>query len=258
VRYFRAYRFAFDSPNWFANVGAVTLGLFTGAFIPLIGQMVAMGYLFDVIEAMHRQGNDRTYPDFRWDRFVPYLIRGAQTYLVQLLVSLPLILLAAVAYIVAFVLIVLAANDMVEPWEAILIVAGLFLVLLPIALLTSLVYVPLTLRAGLSQDLGLTWSWSFIKDYIGRMWWPTLLAELFLLVSTLVVTLIGLSCLIVGIYAVMGLPFIARFHLEYQLYEMYLGRGGTPIPLKEEPPPELPPMVLPVQEGIQALPPYQP
>jgi hypothetical protein len=92
--------------------------------------------------------------------------------------------------------------------------------------------VPLTLRIGLGQELGDTFSWSFIKDYARRMWKPTLATELFLLFSGLVVTFVGLAFCCVGVYAVMALPLFARHHLLYQLYELYLERGGTPIPLK--------------------------
>ena len=67
MRYLRAYRFPFDSPHWLANVGYVNLCVLSTLVVPMIGQMLALGYLCTVMEALHRQGDDRSYPNFRWD-----------------------------------------------------------------------------------------------------------------------------------------------------------------------------------------------
>src|SRR5207248_2740158 len=98
------------------------------------------------------------------------------------------------------------------------------------------VYVPLMMRIALSQELGTAFSWTFIRDYIGRMWWPTVKAELFLLFGSTVVTALGLLLCFVGIYPASALTIMARYHVLCQLYEMYLARGGMTIPLKEEVP----------------------
>jgi Protein of unknown function (DUF4013) len=237
VQYLRAYKFPFDSPQWFANVGFVTLCLLTTSVIPVVGQMLAVGYLYDVLEAMHHQASDRPYPDFRWERFVAYLVRGALIFLVQFLVMLPALAIFLIGFFAAMVVTIGSSPE--EP--NLVLFAGLYggtLVLAMVSsLFLSLLIVPLTLRVGLSQDLGQTFSWSFIKDYARRVWGPTLQAELFLLVSTLVVTLAGLALCCFGVYAVMALPLFARIHLNYQLYELYLERGGTPIPLQREPRP---------------------
>jgi hypothetical protein len=39
----------------------------------------------------------------------------------------------------------------------------------------------------------------------------------------------------VGVYPAAALVLFAQFHCNYQLYEMYLERGGIPIPLKTVP-----------------------
>jgi hypothetical protein len=239
VHYLRSYRFPFDSPHWFANVGFATLCIISTGVIPLIGQMLAIGYLFEVVEAMHRQGDDRSYPDFSWERFVPYLVRGAQVVLVQFLASLPCTFVLTVAFAGGFIFAL--AGSGAEPDLVMLgvVIGVLILASLLAGLLMFVVLVPLTLRVGLSQDLSATWSLSFIKDYVSRMWWPTMLVALFVLFSSTVVMLAGLAVCCVGYYAVAALPMFAQYHLYYQLYEMYLARGGMPIRLKEEEPPPL-------------------
>jgi hypothetical protein len=260
VRYFRAYRFMFDSPNWFANVGLVTLGILSTAVVPLVGQLVALGYLFEVVEAMHRQGHDRSYPDFTWDRFVPYLVRGVHVFLIQFVASFPTIVLGIGAYVGIIAYLVSSGPAGPDPLELGAIVGGCFVAFLLLSLMMTLLVTPLMLRAGLSQNLAIIFSPAFVVDYFRRMWWPTLKAELFLSVSGLVVTVAGALCFCIGMYAGVALALIARCHMQYQLYQLYLERGGTSIPLKEEPRPlpvegyQEPPVVMPVghEEGIRA------
>jgi hypothetical protein len=235
MHYLRAYRFMFDSPNWLANVGFVTLCV---VVIPVIGPMVAWGYLFAVVEAMHRQGHDRGYPDFTWDQFVPYLVRGAQAFLVQFLATLPVQVLISGGVVVGFIAVVASsAPAPPDPLLLLAVIGGVVIMSLLVGLVLNTLTTPLLLRVGLSQDLKATLSWTFFTDFLRRMWWPTLKAEVFLMLSGLAVMVAGLAVVIVGFYLVAALPTIARYHVYYQLYEEYLARGGSPIPLKEEPPP---------------------
>jgi hypothetical protein len=234
VRYLRAFRFPFDSPNWLANMGFVTLCLLSTAIIPIVGAMLIFGYLFEVVEALHRQGDDRTYPDFRWERFVEYLVRGAQVFLVQFAVGLLECVVFGVAVAVAIVAVVATMSGEPDPVVVIAVMAGLVLLALALGVLMSIVVLPLTLRIGLTQDLGTTFSWSFIKDYARRMAWPTVGAELVLLLGSVLLQIVGLALCFVGIYPAAALTMFARFHIYYQLYELYLERGGMTIPLKAE------------------------
>jgi Protein of unknown function (DUF4013) len=236
VRCLRAYRFPYDNPNWFANVGFVTLCLFSTGFVPIIGQLIAIGYLFDVVEAMHRQGDDHSYPDFQWDRFVPYLARGGMVFLVQILLSMPLMAFMMAGLVGVMITAGVTSSDEPNP-VMIGVLLGIWLLVSCLAgVLTNLTLVPLTLRVGLSQDLASAFSWSFVKDFIARVWRPTLLAGIFLFFSQFVVTLVGFAMCCIGFYVVMALPVFAQYHLYFQLYELYLERGGTPIPLRNTSP----------------------
>jgi hypothetical protein len=234
VRYLRAFQYPFDSPNWLANVGFVTVCLLSTAIIPIVGAMLIIGYLFEVVEAMHRQRDDRTYPDFRWERFVEYLVRGAQVFLVQFAVGLLECVVYGVAVVIAIIAVLATMTDESNLVVLIAVIVGLVLMALVLGVLMSIVVVPLTLRIGLTQDLGNTFSWSFIKDYARRMAWPTVGAELVLLIGSVVLQIVGLAMCFVGVYPAAALTMFARFHIYYQLYELYLERGGMTIPLKGE------------------------
>src|SRR5262245_27051671 len=86
MRYFRSYQFLFDSPNWFANL---MLGLVC-QMIPVVGPLVLLGYQYEMIEELHLSRGQR-YPDFTFNRFMPYMIRGMWPFIVQMCVTMPLV-----------------------------------------------------------------------------------------------------------------------------------------------------------------------
>jgi len=227
MRYFGAYRFLFESPKWVNHllIGAVC------QFIPIVGQLVLMGYVYSVIEAKHRHGQDQ-FPDFDFNQLGAYLVRGVWPFLVSLVAALPVILLTG-AGILVFVLSGVAADRADDP--PILMIA-IMMVGIPVFVLLILglqaVLLPMTLRAGLSQDFGSAFSMTFIRDFVGRVWKELLLSMLFLIISAPFVVLAGLLMLFVGVYAAAVVLVFAKIHLQYQLYELYLQRGGTPFPLK--------------------------
>ena len=99
----------------------------------------------------------------------------------------------------------------------------------------SLVSIPLTLRAGLQQDFAAAFSLDYVKQFVGLMWREMILTSVFLIGTSVLLQFAGMLLCIVGIYPAMAIWMFASVHLHYQLYELYLQRGGTPIPLKDEP-----------------------
>jgi hypothetical protein len=234
MRYFQAYQFLFSSPKWFINL---LVGMLAPQ-VPVVGEMVQLGYEFDIIEAMHLHGEDR-YPDFDVNRLMNYLVRGAWPYLVQLIVLLPAVVLwtILVGGCVGGTMAALASSSNGGPDAGAVIIglgiAGVCLILLLATLLLSLlVLAPLVLRAGLCQDFMAAFSWQFVRDFAWRMWLEIILAAIFFVISATVLSTLGLLLCGVGILPATGLIQFAQCHLLHQLYEVYLKRGGTPIPLK--------------------------
>src|SRR5208283_1842191 len=96
MHYLDAFRVPFQSPKWVQNILLMAVCI----LIPVVGQIVLMGYMFVVIEALH-EGRKRPYPDLDFGRFVPYLTRGAWPFLVNLVVTLPFALVFMILYLVA-------------------------------------------------------------------------------------------------------------------------------------------------------------
>jgi hypothetical protein len=136
--------------------------------------------------------------------------------------------------VVSYVILIAIAVAVNHPAVYFLCFLLWFVFLLAIQVGLMFVVVPLGLRAGLSQDLGTALSWPFVRDFLVRMWREQLLTSLFLTATQIPLMLVGIMLCCIGAYAAMALGALASAHLHYQLYELYLTRGGEPIPLKVE------------------------
>jgi hypothetical protein len=228
MNYMKAYGFIFESPKWMGNLVAAAISF----LVPVAGEMVLFGYGFDIIESLHRRKNSRC-PDFDTNRLSEYLLRGLWPWLARFVASLPLAFVL-VAFYVCFILGMAFAPDRQRSIVALVLIPLFFLAVLALAIVVNLVLTPITLRAGFTQEFGEAFSLAFAKDFIKRVWLESVLASLFLVASGVVLNLIGIMLCCVGVYAAAGLVMLAQCHLWLQLYELYLERGGTPIPLKAE------------------------
>jgi hypothetical protein len=238
MEYMRSFHFIFENPNWTANVMWCALCLLSTAIIPVIGQLILIGYLFEVIEAIHTR-RTATYPDFKFDfdRLIEYLVRGFWVFLVQLVLTLVLlpVVLGGVALIAVIIGVAGAGGGeegagiaaMVAIPVSILVLFGLFILL-------NLYMVPITLRAGLSQEFAEAFNFSFMKQFVRLTWVEIIISGLFLFAAGFIAEVVGLLMFCVGIIFTMMIVYLMYAHLGLQLYELHLARGGEPIPLKPE------------------------
>jgi hypothetical protein len=255
MKYIYAYRYLFESPKWMTNL----LAAIVCQIVPIVGPMVLLGYAFEMIESLHRQKGSR-YPDFDTNQLMNYLTRGVWPFLVQVIVSIPILAILMVAYLC------LGVGTAVAPERSRGVVLVMFLLvfyaaMLVLSVLIVLVMLPLMLRAGLTQDLGQSFSMAFVQDFIKRVWLETILQQLFLVGTSMVLAPLGILACFVGVYVVAGMIAFAQYHLMYQIYELYLERGGTPIPLKAGPaalqPNDIPSASAGEEEGVKPADPTQ-
>ncbi|MCX7700695.1 MAG: DUF4013 domain-containing protein [Gemmataceae bacterium] len=225
MRYLDSLRFLFGTPNWLTNLLLMTLCL----IIPVVGPIVLIGYLLEVFDSARSKPEPSGYPDFDFNRFVPYLTRGIWVFLVQLLVQVFIGL--PMAFILGFGTALVAALD-----EGRVTVFAL-LVLLPLGLILSIVLGmvlwAVTIFEGIRRGLDISGMLSFVREYLGKVWRETLGAILFLVVAGWVLSLAGLALCCVGVYPVTSWLMFANYHLMAQTYRLYLERGGTPPPEQE-------------------------
>jgi hypothetical protein len=238
MKYLEAYKFPFRSPKWLQNA----LCCLVAALVPIAGVMVLFGYQFEIVEALHLRGKEDDYPDFDTNRLGKYLLRGAWPFLVALIVGLPIGFIGVIPFLVCYFGFLISVSpgggSGNSPWTAVwaVLLVLSFLFQLLIQVVAQVVIIPMILRAGLMQDFGAGFNMPFIKDYLHRMWKPTLLTELFLIFSALGLQLVGMLVFCVGWLFVIPIVQLARAYFLWELYEEYLRRGGTEVALQVQAP----------------------
>jgi hypothetical protein len=101
-----------------------------------------------------------------------------------------------------------------------------------VLLVMAIVSKPLYLRAGLSRDFAGAFSMAFFRDFFSRVGKEVFLSVLFLVGTGTVLTIVGLLACYVGIFPAVALLMFAQHHIDFQLYDLYLKRGGTPVESK--------------------------
>lgn len=239
MQYLRAYNYIFENPDWLKTVLFMGI-LFIPAMIPGVGiviQLFYLGYQFEVIDwLLKSQG--RQYPNFDFSRMGDYLGRGIWPFLVNMVGSFVLL---PVIYIGMFVgMLVLggissAAGDDAGPVIAGVLGILMFLGIFAALFLAGFIMVAMLLRAGLTQDFASAFQLAWIKDFCRKMWREMLLSGLFMMVTGFALEILGIMALCVGLFFVIPLFLLATSHILYQLYVVYLSKGGIPIPLKVTP-----------------------
>jgi hypothetical protein len=243
--YFGGFEVIRRNPNWFWNcfiVGLVFL------LIPIIGQLVVIGYYFEVAELLHRT-NGRVYWDFNFSRFGDYLARGAGPFLIAFLFG---ILLGVGGIGIQTVvgqqfevpmglgplLNPQAANkpfqedDMLRFFQA----HGVALLIQnSLQFLLAFLYFPTGIRGGLSREFGTCFNFAQGLDFVSRTWFEMTCFFLFFGFVTLIGLLIGYATCCIGLFPVLGFTSVLNGWFVYQLYRLYLSRGGKPVVLKPLP-----------------------
>jgi len=234
IEYLRAYHYIFDNPNGPTNVAWGFLCLISQMIVPVVGRLVLLGYEFEVIQGLLQTQGAR-YPDFDINRFADYLARSLWPFLVGLVLGIPLLIVFYGAVIVVALAAAAGAamgGDDLGPALAILIafIGGAMLVAVLVAGIGLLL--PLVLRAGLIQDFGGAFDFGWGIDFLKKTWLEITLVLLFLMATGIGLLLVGFMALCIGMWVALAIVMLAKAHLLYQLYLLYLSRGGTPVPLK--------------------------
>lgn len=234
VRYMYAYNYVFENPNWMTNMLYAAVCM----LIPVIGPLILLGYQFEIVETLHRNPG-RTYPDFDFNKFTYYLTRGIWPFLVQLVCSLPMVFVVMFFYVFMVISMIAAGAAGGKEYGGVFIMLAIFVdifVMTVVSVVLGMVIQPFILRAGLSQDFaqGFKFGWAF--DFLKKNWVQILMFQLFFVVTSTPMAMIGMVLCVIPLYAVIALLILAQANMHLQLYHLYLARGGEPIPLKEPPP----------------------
>jgi hypothetical protein len=201
LEYLRAYQYIFDNPDWMMVLlwGALLM------IIPVVGPLVLLGYMFVIIDALLESKGTR-YPVLDLNRFVDYLVRGLWPFLAAIVLSLvliPIYLLAWVVIVVAMLIARELGGDEAAGIVMSLMMLVVFSIMFVLIIGLNLVTLPMTL-----------------------------LALLFLMVSSFAVIMVGYLACCIGVLFAQPIVMLAYAHILYQLYAIYITRGGQPVTAK--------------------------
>lgn len=228
----RAIGSVFKSPNWMMNVIWVIVCVVLSLFV--VGGIVLFGYQMDVIEKRSR-GRSQYWPDFDPNRFVEYLGRGLWPWLMNfiLMMAFTIPILAILGVVMAIAGPRMTAQNSEPSLTAIVMILLLYSIFM-VAMMIYMIFVvfPCSLRAGLAQDLGQGFNFQWSMDFGKRMAGQMILAGLFAILISLVANFAGTITCFVGLIVTIPLAQLMVTDLGAQLYDIYLTRGGEPVPLR--------------------------
>lgn len=227
----RAFNFIFENPNWMTNVLFLTLSY----LIPLVGPLVGNGYQLEVVEQLHRS-RGTWYPDFDFNRFGDYLVRGLWPFLVSMVISIFLVPLVWVLMFGGMAAFAAVAGNMGD--IAIVVVPFIFVGLLILMIGCSMIMLPMVLKAGLQQDFSAAFDMNFAMDFVKHNFFQFFISGIIMYFLSLVMFVLGALVFCVGAYISMAIVNLMASHLLWQFYEVHLSKGGQPIPLKNTVPPQ--------------------
>ncbi len=222
----RAVGAPFKSPNWVMN--AVWIFLCNLLNMVFIGGIVLFGYQIDVIEKRSR-GRSDVWPDFDANRFSEYLTKGLWPWLVNLILTFGVLIPVWILFALSVAIVgVVAGEDSPIAALFVLLLFGLIGVL--IAVLFMFIIGPCTLRAGLACDFGQGFNFRWAMDFGKRTWGQILLAFVYAFLVAIVAEFAGLLMCFVGLLVTIPIAQLILTDLGVQIYDIYLTRGGEPVP----------------------------
>lgn len=225
VEYFRSLEFIWQNPQWLTNV----LLLAVCQLLPIVGPIVMMGYQFDVAESLI-MSRGTSYADFDFDNFVHYLLRGLWPFLVAMVVAIVLFIPLFIGGVFAALALSAAAK---EPDVALAVIGVGGFVFFAVCILVNFYSTAMCLRAGLAEDFMAGFEFAAVHEFVSLMWAEMLLESLFIMVIWPFLMLAGVLMCFIGVYVSVAVMMMAQAHLfYYQLYVIYLARGGTPVRFK--------------------------
>src|SRR5262249_46261315 len=144
------------------------------------------------------------YPDFNFNRFVEYLLRGLWPFVVTLCIAFPM----GIALMMVYVAMVFIFRGPVA-----LAFIGLFYFTVIVA--QMMLITPAVVYTGLRQELDFGGTYQFVRDFLRRAWVELLLTELFLMVTGMLVAMVGLLMCCIGVVLAVPVVSLARAHLYY-------------------------------------------
>jgi hypothetical protein len=236
--YLKGYRVARQDPDWLSKVGIGAVILFTTAFIPIIGQIVLVGWQTLIMRKAVR-GVDSPLPRLQFDfDYLGKLVGvGFKGFIVRMIWSLPIVVGSLVFGMCMYFGVVAAVIGGTEAVGDVGGFAGMccgcggFSAFFTLILVATIPANVAGMRAELTDDMnqGLRFkeTLDFTKRNFGVLFKGTLLLGI---VGTLL-AFVGILACYVGAFLVGILGMVAQAHFMAQVYLADVAQGGEQLPI---------------------------
>lgn len=204
------------------------LGISLSMLIPVVGPMVAFGYL---LRRFAREREGKPVEDFDFNFFGEYLKIGLWPTVCTFVASFVIVPVAMLFMILAILGPVLFEDN--QAIASALMIGGMCLYISTIFLFTLLTY-PIILRSGLMMNFKAGFSKSFIISFIRKVGLSMLGYYLLLMLTFFPLIVLGYLALLVGAFVVFAWFQAALMNLLFQHYDLYIERGGETIEINPE------------------------
>ncbi|MEZ6136877.1 MAG: DUF4013 domain-containing protein [Pirellulaceae bacterium] len=217
----RAFKTVFASPNWVTNVLWMTIG----AIVPFVGIMGLLGW--GTYQLRYRSGRpENQVPDIDSSQLGDYVTKGIWPFCAYFIVQMVGSMILMVPMMIFMFGSMAAFGENGIP----LVVLGFFPLILLVTLALAMMTTPVVLRAMVSQDLGESLNFAWVRQFAGIMFWEMLVSGIVFYFLSLGVLLLGAAMCGIGYIPAIGIITGASINLLAQWYEIFLDRGGEPAP----------------------------
>lgn len=250
IDFYESYAFVFRSRDWHLNLVLGFVCFLIAQFFSILGLVAVVaywGYTFQIAESRIKFPGS-IYPTFEFNRLGGYLHRACWPFLL----TLPLWLAWSAQWVIWEMLIIFSSLLIFEPDQLDETRAAISLGI-PSAILLAIfacsilwmVAIPMTFRAAMTRSFREAFRFRWLAGFIRRTWLELLLSFVFVLCTSWMISSIGLMAACMGLFAAQAWALLATSHLSWQLYDLYLLRGGEEIEMHAEPLPFVPPPFAP-------------
>ncbi len=213
----------FKSPNWLTNL----LWMFVCDLLAtvFIGNIIKFGYLAEVAEA-RSGGRSEHWPDFTWDRFSDYLMRGLWPFLWNLIWVVPMIIVMGIPLGSTIGLSSFLMNNNNEVPGGIVLVTGI-VVTIGVYCCVLLGMSASMMHAALGNDFMKGADIGWIRSYVSKMWRTTIWAGFVFMLVGIAINIAGMLFFCIGILVASPILSMMAADLVSQLHDIFVSRGGV-------------------------------
>lgn len=227
----------FKIPKWGTSLMFGALAV----LIPVVGPLVLTGWHVTIFWARGDKDDPAGFPPFDFQNFGKYLERGLWPFLVSLVASLVLVPLVMILVFPLFFFAIIAESERGSGAAFGWMIAAMFVIQFALMIAYHFVVTPLMIRATITQDFKASFNLAFTRDFLSKMWREIITCMFFMFGLGICMMVITIITCYIGMFFAMPLVFFSWHHLQKQIYQLYLVRGGLAVPLSfkllDAPPP---------------------